>query len=288
VWCSVCGAVSSLVLAGRLFIRPLFFFRFFFLGRAFRGNAFAAGAGTGAGVGAAGGGDDVLKAVERLKEIMYFEVLQLLGQGCNGAVFKVGRARVRVFFVFVPRGCPPQFARAPIVCGMSCLLAYLLACLLAFFLHHFRCEQAKVVHPTVANGVFVALKPRHRHINRFVTEFVDLPPDAVFDELSPDLKEVGSRLNKVTGLMQRLKAQFYVVELHDMTLEAALDRFPVSTRSYYPAPYACLAEDWCHVCVLLCERVRSARGRSSGCCRCCCTSRRRCLRPWLPTWCTWT
>jgi hypothetical protein len=80
-----------LVLAGRLFIRPLFFFFLVFLGRAFRGNAFAAGAGTGAGVGAAGGGDDVLKAVEKLKEIMYFEVLQLLGQGCNGAVFKVGR-----------------------------------------------------------------------------------------------------------------------------------------------------------------------------------------------------
>ena len=62
----------------------------------FRGNAFAAGAGTGAGLGAAGGGDDVLKAVEKLTEIMYFEVLQLLGQGCNGAVFKVGRVRACV------------------------------------------------------------------------------------------------------------------------------------------------------------------------------------------------
>ncbi len=72
-------------------------------------------------MGAVGGGDDVLAAVEKLKEIMYFDVLQLLGQGCNGAVFKVGRMRVRVFFVFVPRGCPPQFARVPIV---SCLLAW--------------------------------------------------------------------------------------------------------------------------------------------------------------------
>ncbi len=81
-------------------------------------------------MGAAGGGDDVLKAVEKLKEIMYFEVLQLLGQGCNGAVFKVGRARVCVFFVFVPRGCPPQFARVPIastVCP-ACLVTWLLAC----------------------------------------------------------------------------------------------------------------------------------------------------------------
>ncbi len=80
-------------------------------------------------MGAAGGGDDVLKAVEKLKEIMYFEVLQLLGQGCNGAVFKVG-ARLRVFFVFVPRGCPPQFARVPIVSVVchACLVAYLLAC----------------------------------------------------------------------------------------------------------------------------------------------------------------
>ncbi len=204
-------------------------------------------------MGAAGGGDDVLKAVEKLTEIMYFDVLQLLGQGCNGAVFKVG-ARVCVFFVPVLRGCPPQFARVPIVSAVFVLLACLVAYLLTYLLHYSRCEQAKVVHPTVANGVFVALKilynlglsstgsiqqrysvdfallqklPRHRNINRFVTEFVDLPPDAVFDELSPDLKEVGSRLNKVTGLMQRLKAQFYVVELHDMTLEAALDRFPV-------------------------------------------------------------
>ncbi len=111
-----------------------------------------------------------------------------------------------------------------------------------------------MVHPTVANGVFVALKimynmglsstrsiqqrysvdfavlqrlPRHRHINRFVTHFIDLPPDAVFDALSSDLKEVGSRMNLVTGRAQRLRAQFYVVELHDMTLEAALKRFPV-------------------------------------------------------------
>ncbi len=124
------------------------------------------------------------------------------------------------------------------------------------------------MHPTVPNGVFVALKimyntglsstgsiqqrysmdfavlqklPRHRNINRFVTEFVDLPPDAVFDELSPDLKEVGSRVNLVTGRAHRLRAQFYVVELHDMTLEAALKRFPVSAQSSYPAPYSCLA-----------------------------------------------
>ena len=85
-------------------------------------------------MGAAGGGDDVLKAVEMLKEIMYFDVLQLLGQGCNGAVFKVGRARVCVcvcvFFVFVPRSCPPQFARVP---SVSCLLAWLLTYLLACF-----------------------------------------------------------------------------------------------------------------------------------------------------------
>ncbi len=81
-------------------------------------------------MGAAGGGDDVLKAVEKLKEIMHFEVLQLLGQGCNGAVFKVGLARVRVFSSRPARGCPPQFARVPIVSVVchACLVAYLLAC----------------------------------------------------------------------------------------------------------------------------------------------------------------
>jgi hypothetical protein len=150
-----------------------------------------------------------------------------------------------------------------LLCPPCDLLAYLLACLFQFC-----CVQAKVVHPTVPNGVFVALKivfniglsstgsihqrysvdfavlrklPRHQNINRFVTHFIDLPPDAVFDVLSPDLKELGSRMNLVTGRSQRLKAQFYVVELHDMTLEAALKRFPVSARSCYPAPYACLA-----------------------------------------------
>jgi hypothetical protein len=61
----------------------------------------------------------MLAAVEELTDIMYFDVLQLLGQGCNGAVFKVGRARVCVFFVFVLRGA-------------SCLLGCLLACLLHF------------------------------------------------------------------------------------------------------------------------------------------------------------
>ena len=146
MWRSVCGAGSSLVLAGRLFIRPFFFFLlFFFLGRAFRGNAFAAGAGTGAGVGAAVGGDDVLKAVEKLKEIMYFEVLQLLGQGCNGAVFKVGRACARSSFL--SRAVVHHSLLACPLCP-ACLLGDFLTCLLVSF---FRCEQAKVVHPTVAN-----------------------------------------------------------------------------------------------------------------------------------------
>ncbi len=215
-------------------------------------------------MGAAGGGDDVLAHVEKLTKIMHFDVLQLLGQGCNGAVFKVGRgACACACFSFSSRVAVLNSLLARRLCP-ACLLGYFLTCLL----HYFRCEQAKVVHNSVPNGVFVALKilynlglsstgaiqqrysvdfamlqklPRHRHINRFITQFIDLPPDAVFDELSPVLKEAGSRMNKVTGLMQRLKAQFYVVELHDMTLEAALDRFPVSTRSYYPAPYACLA-----------------------------------------------
>ncbi len=109
------------------------------------------------------------------------------------------------------------------------------------------------------NGVFVALKivynregdsstgsiqqrysvdfavlqklPRHRNINRFVTHFIDLPPDTVFDVLSPDLKEAGSRMNDRRGVLERLRAQFYVVELHGMTLKAALTQFPVTALS---------------------------------------------------------
>ncbi len=40
-------------------------------------------------MGAASGVDDMLAPVEKLTDIMYFEVLELLGKGCNGAVFKV-------------------------------------------------------------------------------------------------------------------------------------------------------------------------------------------------------
>ncbi len=89
-------------------------------------------------MGAAGGGEDVLKAVEKLKEIMYFDVLQLLGQGCNGAVFKVGCACacVRVFR-FCPAWLPPTVcSRAHCVrCVLlTWLLGYLLAYLLSFFI----------------------------------------------------------------------------------------------------------------------------------------------------------
>ncbi len=61
-----------------------------------------------------------------------------------------------------------------------------------------------------------------------MTHFVALPPDAVFSALSPTLQDVGSRDNLRRGQRERLKAQFYVVELHDMTLKAALKHFPVS------------------------------------------------------------
>ncbi len=80
-------------------------------------------------MGAAGGGDDVLKAVEMLKEIMYFDVLQLLGQGCNGAVW--AHAAVRVIRVCPARLSPTVCSRAECVL-LACLVTYLLTCLLRY------------------------------------------------------------------------------------------------------------------------------------------------------------
>ncbi len=67
-----------------------------------------------------------------------------------------------------------------------------------------------------------------------MTQFIDRPPDVVLHELTSDLRELGSRVNPVTGRAQALKAQFYVVELHDMTLKAALGKFPVRHRGGFP------------------------------------------------------
>ncbi len=54
---------------------------------------------------------------------------------------------------------------------------------------------------------------------RFITDFVDIPPDVVFEALPEEIREVRAG--------ERLKAQFYVVKLHEMTLKDALTRFPV-------------------------------------------------------------
>ncbi len=85
-------------------------------------------------MGAAVGGDDVLKAVEILKEIMYFDVLQLLGQGCNGAVFKVGRACARSSFL--SRAVVHHSLLACPLCAVcpACLFVWLLPYLLACFI----------------------------------------------------------------------------------------------------------------------------------------------------------
>ncbi len=78
--------------------------------------------GAGAGAGAAGHvyDSDVLARVEHLTDIMHFEVLQLLGQGCNGAVFMV---RVAFDLPVATSGWPGAAAR-----GVAFLL--LLACAL--------------------------------------------------------------------------------------------------------------------------------------------------------------
>jgi hypothetical protein len=85
-------------------------------------SATGAGTGTGTGAGAADGGDDVLLAVEKLSEVMYFDVIGLLGQGSNGAVFKVGVG----FALGLPcLACAAQ----SLLCPLCVLLAWLFACL---------------------------------------------------------------------------------------------------------------------------------------------------------------
>ncbi len=77
------------MLAGRLLILVRFYFILLFdLGRAVCGNAFAAGAGTGA-----GGGDDVLATVEKLTDIMHFcKVFEArVGTGRAATVRGLGR-----------------------------------------------------------------------------------------------------------------------------------------------------------------------------------------------------
>ena len=63
---------------------------------------------------------------------------------------------------------------------------------------------------------------------RFLVEFVDVIPDAIFDTLTPDMKELHTRTNAVNGQVRRLKTFYYVVELHQMTLRSALTIFPVT------------------------------------------------------------
>ncbi len=67
----------------------------------------------------------MLLAVEKLSEVMYFDVMGLLGQGSNGAVFKVGAC----FFVFV-LGLPRLVCLARSLLYPLCVLPpSLLACL---------------------------------------------------------------------------------------------------------------------------------------------------------------
>jgi hypothetical protein len=77
--------------------------------------------------------------------------------------------------------------------------------------------------------------------DRFVTHFVAAPSDAIVDALSAELREIGRHVNKVTGKLEQRPAQFYVVEMHEMTVKAALLRFPVSCRA---APLGSDVREW--------------------------------------------
>jgi hypothetical protein len=64
-------------------------------------------------------------------------------------------------------------------------------------------------------------------LRRFVFDFVDEVPDAIFDCLTPTVQAVLESVNPVTGLMSRVRAQYYVLAMHNMSLAGALTIFKV-------------------------------------------------------------
>ena len=63
-------------------------------------------------------------------------------------------------------------------------------------------------------------------MDSFLTSFFGAVPDAIFDALPRELQDAGTKRYR-DGSTERLRAQFYVVQLHEMTLDAALSLLPV-------------------------------------------------------------
>jgi hypothetical protein len=62
---------------------------------------------------------------------------------------------------------------------------------------------------------------------RFVCDFVDEVPDTIFDGLTHAGQAAFESVNPATGLKSRLRAQYYVMAMHSMSLADALTMFKV-------------------------------------------------------------
>ena len=58
-------------------------------------------------------------------------------------------------------------------------------------------------------------------------DFVDEVPDAVFDRLTPAGQVAFEPVNPTTGDKIRLRAQYYLMAMHNMSLADALTMFKV-------------------------------------------------------------
>ncbi len=62
---------------------------------------------------------------------------------------------------------------------------------------------------------------------RFVCDFLDEVPDDVFYRLTPAAQVAFEPVNSTTGVKTRLRAQYYVMAMHSMSLANALTMFKV-------------------------------------------------------------
>jgi hypothetical protein len=60
-----------------------------------------------------------------------------------------------------------------------------------------------------------------------VCDFLDEVPDCVFCRLTPAAQVAFEPVNPTTGYKTRLRAQYYVMAMHNMSLAYALDLFRV-------------------------------------------------------------
>jgi hypothetical protein len=134
---------------------------------------------------------------------------------------------------------------------------------------------------------------------RFVCDFLDEVPDDVFCRLTPAAQVAFEPVNPTTGVKTRLRAQYYVMAMHSMSLANALALFKVCAWQQ-SLPAVALLQVLLVFLVLLLVRVMHVpvcclyytRWGSPAPCpslsRCCMTWAVACC-PFVPTvCCTWT